>query len=593
MQRLIIILAIFLYSPVYAGDLPASHGIAVFGKLKYSSDFKNFEYVNPTAKKGGQAKLAFTGTFDSLNPYIIKGNKAPLVSMVFESLMIASLDEPQSMYGLVAKSAKIAQDHGSVEFVMRPEARFHDGSPITADDVVFSFNILKKEGEPSLRISYEPIASAEKLDDNRVRFNFSDKQKRELPLLAASVPILSKKYYETREFNKTTLEAPLASGAYKVKSFEVGRSITYERVKNYWAAKLPVNIGQNNFDIIKVDLYRDDTVSLEAFKNGSYDFREENIARVWATGYDCKALQDGRIKREVMQHKIPQGMQGFAFNVRKHKFSDRRVREAIAASLDFEWMNKSLFFGAYKRNMSFFQNTPYAANDLPNKDEIALFEPYRNELPPRMLEQKFALPISDSSGNNRPLLINADKLLNDAGWIIKDGKRVNQKSGEQLKIEFIFQSPSYERVAAPMRKALKRLGIEASIRIVDDAQYIKRLETFDYDLIMSVFNKWVFFPGNEQNIYWHSSQASQEGSNNVVGVTNPIIDALLAKITSAKSEEELLAPARALDRLLLWEHYTIPNWYLGAFRLAYWDKFAKPTIMPKYSSGFPQIWWEK
>ena len=581
--------------PVFAADETQApgYGIAVFGKLKYPDDFKHFDYVNPDAPKGGTLKLSAVGTFDSLNPFIVKGTKSPGISIVFDSLMIGSLDEPQSYYGLIAQSASLAKDHSFIEFTMRPQAKFHDGSPITADDVVFSFNTLKKEGDPTYRISYDPISSVVKIDDHKVRFNFSDKTKRELPLIAASMPIFSQKYYSTHEFNKTTLESPLGSGPYKVKSLDAGRNIVYERVSDYWAKDLPVALGSYNMETIRYDMYRDETVALEAFKAGEYDMREENIARVWATGYDSAALLQGKIKKEVMSHSIPQGMQGFVFNVRRAKFADAKVREAIAQTLDFEWMNKSLFFGAYKRDTSFFLNTPYAATGLPDAEETALLTPYKDKLPPELFNRAFALPVTDGSGENREQLVKADILLTQAGWIIKDGKRVNAKTGEVLSVEFLLQSPSYERVASPMRKHLKRLGIEANIRIVDDAQYIKRLETFDYDIIMDVFNKWVFFPGNEQLTYWHSSQADQQGSNNHAGVKSDVVDALLAKITSATTEEQLRAPARALDRVLLWEHYTIPNWYLGAFRLAYWDKFGRPATAPKYSHGFPQTWWIK
>jgi microcin C transport system substrate-binding protein len=590
-----LVLAILMLLPnsTFADGVIKSHGIAIFGKLKYDKDFKNFDYVNPQAPKGGEIKISSTSAFDSLNPYIVKGNKAPGISMIFDSLMIGSLDEPQSIYGLVAENVTIAADKSFVEFEMRKNAKFHDESPMTADDIIFSFNLLKKEGDPSYRISYEPISSVEKINDYKVRFNFSDKTKRELPLIAGTMPILSKAYYSKNEFNKTTLQSPLGSGSYKVKSLEQGRNIVYERVKNYWAKDLPVAKGSYNFDIIKFDIYRDETVSLEAFKAGQYDLREENIARIWATGYESPAFEQGKFKKEVINHLVPQGMQGFIFNIRKSKFNDAKVREAISLSMDFEWMNKSLFFGAYKRNSSFFMNTDYAAKGLPSEQELKLLEPYKSELPAELFTQEFKLPITDGSGENREQLVKADKLLNEAGWIIKDGKRINNKTGEVLTLEFLFQSPVYEKVASPMRKHLKRLGIEANIRIVDDAQYIKRLETFDYDIIMTVLNRWVFFPGNEQLTYWHSSQSDQAGSNNQAGLKSKLVDELIAKITSSTTEEELKPAAQALDRVLLWQHYTIPNWYLGAFRLAYWDKFGRPETKPKYSHGFPQTWWLK
>lgn len=584
--------------PVTAGQVAQedkpTYGLTLFGKLKYPENFTHFDYTNPDAPKGGEVRLFDIGTFDNLNPFTVKGNKAPASTMIFESLMVPSYDEPESVYGLIAKSATLAPDRSHIDFTMRPEARFQDGTPITADDVVFSFYTLKEKGDPTFRISYEPIASVVKLGEHEVRFNFGDATKREAPLIAATVPILSKKYYSTHDFTQTTLEPPLGSGPYRVKTVDQGRSITYERVKNYWGAKLPVNTGLHNFDTIHYTMYRDETVALEAFKAGtSYDFRLENISRVWATGYDCPALRAGKIKKIEIPNQVPQGMQGFAFNIRREKFSDWRVRKAIGLTVDFQWMNKTLFYGAYKRDDSFFLNTDYAAKGLPSEEEKKLLEPFKDELPPGILSEPFTLPVTDGSGNNRAQLIEADKLLNEAGWVIKDGKRVNAKTGEKLTIEFLLNSPTFERVVAPMREGLARLGISATIRVADAAQYQKRMETFDYDVVVAVFNRMVSFPGNEQMAFWHSSQSKVEGSNSVVGTNSKVIDALLAKITSAKTEEELMPSARALDRVLLWENYVIPNWYLGAYRMAYWDKFDKPKIAPKYSPGFPDSWWMK
>lgn len=584
---------LFSFSDVMAEAKPvSSHGLTLWGELKYPENFKYFEYVNPSAPKRGQVKLSATGTFDSLNPFIVKGNKAPAAASVFESLMVGSLDEPQSYYGLIAKSATLAADRSKVEFELRPEARFHDGSPITADDVVFSFDTLSKYAEPNIRITFEPIEKAEKMDAHHVRFVFKDKTKRELPIIAATMPILSKAYYTSHDFNQTTLEPPLASGPYRVKSLEQGRNIVYERVKNYWGEKLPVNVGQNNFDTIRYDMYRDETVALEALKAGEYDFREESVARAWATGYDCAALREGKLKKELIRNEVPQGMQGFVFNARRAKFADRRVREAIGLTLDFEWMNKTLFFGAYSRDTSYFIHTQFEASGLPDARERALLEPFRKDLPEALFTTPFALPVTDGSGNNREQLKKADRLLSDAGWVIKDGVRVNAQTGEKMTFEFLLHSPVFERVCAPMRKHLKQLGIDASIRVVDEAQYIKRLETYDFDLVTNWINRWVFYPGNEQMTYWHSSQVAQEGSNNYAGVKNPAVDALLTNITSADKLDDLIPAGRALDRVLLWEHYMIPHWNLSAYRVAYYDKFGRPKMVPKYSLGF-QTWWLK
>lgn len=569
-----------------------SHGLTLWGTLKYPENFKHFEYVNPKAPKGGQVKLAAPGTFDSLNPFIVKGNKAPESATVFESLMVGSLDEPQSVYGLIAKSALLAPDRSSVQFEMRPEARFHDGSPITADDVVFSFETLKAKADPSYRITYDAIASAEKLGTHTVRFTFRDKTKRELPLIAATMPIISKAYYSKQDFEQTTLEPPLGSGPYRIASVEQGRSIIYERVKDYWGAGLAVTAGQYNFDSIRIDMYRDEIVMLEALKAGEYDLRQENVARLWATGYEGAAIKEGRLRKELIDNDVPQGMQGFVFNLRRTKFADRRVREAIGLTMDFEWMNKTLFYGAYARNRSYFAHTQFEAKGVPDGAEKELLEPFKDQLPPALFTEPFAVPATDGSGNNRDNLKKADALLTEAGWVVKDGMRVNKKTGEKLTLEFLLHSPVFERVCAPMRKHLKQLGIEASIRQVDEAQYVKRTETYDFDLITNWINRSIFYPGNEQSIYWHSSQADQQGSNNYAGLKSSVVDALLAKIASANTLEELIPAGRALDRVLLWEHYMIPHWNLAAYRVAYYDKFEKPAIAPRYSLGL-QTWWHK
>jgi microcin C transport system substrate-binding protein len=569
----------------------ASYGLSLWGKLKYKEGFQHFDYVDPKAPRGGELRTAAEGSFDSVNFFIVKGNKAPGSGTIFESLMVGSLDEPQSMYGLVARSATLSQDRKTIDFALRPEARFQDGSPLRAEDVVFSLERFQKDADPSYRILYAPMR-AQALDALHVRFTFSDTSKRDLPLVAASMPIFSKAWYSKHSFTETTLEPPLASGPYRIGKVDAGRSITYERVKDYWGDKLPVNVGQNNFDRIRYDMYRDDTVAIEALKAHNYDFREENIARAWATAYDGTALQSGQLKKTVIPHRIPQGMQAFVFNLRREKFQDRRVREAIGLTLDFAWMNKAMFYSGYKRDTSFFQNTEFAASGLPSAAEIKLLMPHRGELPAALFTQPFALPQTDGSGDDRAQILKADRLLTEAGWIVKDGVRVNARTGAPLTFEFMLHSPAFERVVAPMRRHLQQLGVNASIRVIDDAQYVKRLETFDYDVMIDVFNRGVFYPGSEQLGYWHSSLANQEGSNNYSGLKSPVVDDLLAHITSAQTEEELITAGRALDRVLLWEHYVIPHWYVGAFRIAYWDKFGMPRVRPDYSLGI-QTWWEK
>ena len=589
-----------------------SYCLSLYDACKYPADFRHFEYVNPDAPKGGNIKLAETGSFDNLNPFILKGVKAPGITDLFDSLMVQSLDEPQTMYGLVAETVSVAPDNSHVDFSLRKEARWHDGTPITPDDVVFSFNTLRDKGDPSFKILFAAISKCEKTGERSVTFTFSDTKNRELPLIAAQMPIISKAYYATHEFEKTTLEAPMGSGPYDVQSVEQGRSIIYKRVENYWAKDLPVSRGIYNFATIRYDMSRDENVTLEALKAGAYDFRR---ARNWATAYDAPAVKDGRIvKREIADH-TPQGMQAFIFNTRKAKFADSRVREAIDLSMDYEWLNKTIFYGAYVRNASFFENTDFQSTGVPTGKELELLKPFichpreggdpsNNKvdprvkpeddngcLPPALFTTPFKNAVTDGSGNARENLLKAQNLLEDAGYIIKNGKRVDAK-GEQLSIEFLLRQPTMERVIGPMRKNLERLGITSSIRIVDDSQYQKRTDEHDFDIVSIWINRGVFYPGNEQSALWSSSQADIKGGSNLGGAKNKAVDAMLDALTKAKDKESLLAAGHALDRILLWEHYAIPNWHSGVFRVAYWDKFGIPDVTPKYNLGF-QTWWVK
>lgn len=568
-----------------------SHCLSLYGECKYKSDFKHFDYVNPDAPKGGAVKLAETGSFDNLNPFILKGVKAPAISGIFDSLMVASQDEPQTMYGLIASQVDVADDNSTAEFYLRKEARFHDGSPITPDDVVFSFNTLKAKGDPTFRILYAPIVKVEKTGKNKVKFTFNDTKNKELPMIAAGMPILSQAYYSKIDFEKTTLESPLGSGAYQVESVEQGKNITYKLVTDYWASELPVNKGQYNFGTIRYDMYRDENVTLEALKAGEYDFRREYIARNWATAYDTPAVKDGRIIKREIPDGTPQGMQAFIFNTRLEKFSDRRVREAIGLSLDYEWVNKTIFYGAYTRNKSFFENTEFAATGLPTGKELELLRPFADTLPPALFTTPFSNPVTDGSGNPRENLRRASELLDEAGWKVKNGKRANEK-GEQLSLEVMLRQPTMERVIAPMRKNLERLGITSSIRMVDDAQYQKRTDSADFDMVSIWINRGVFFPGNEQVSLWHSSQADVKGSSNLAGLKSKAVDAILEALTKSEDKESLIAAGRALDRVLLWENVVIPNWHSSSYRVAYWNKFGMPQTTPKYNLGF-QTWWIK
>ncbi len=568
-----------------------SHCLTLYGECKYKADFKHFDYVNPNAPKGGAVKLAETGSFDNLNQFILKGVKAPGITMIFDSLMVASQDEPQSMYGLIASAVDISGDNSSAEFTLRKEAKFHDGTPITPDDVVFTFTILREKGDPTYKMLFAPVVKVEKTAPDKVKFTFNETKNKELPMLVASVPIISKAYYAKVDFEKTTLESPLSNGSYKVESVEQGKNIIYKRAADYWAKDLPVSRGQYNFDTIRYDMYRDENVTLEALKSGNYDFRREYIARNWATAYDVLAVKDGRIIKREIPDNTPQGMQAFIFNTRQTKFADRRVREAIGLTLDYEWINKTIFYGAYTRNKSFFENTDFQSNSIPEGKELALLEKFKDELPPALFTQPFANPVTDGSGNPRENLLKAQKLLEEAGWTVKDGKRVNAK-GEQLSLEFLLRQPTMERVAAPMRKNLERLGIASSIRMVDDAQYQKRTDEGDFDMVSVWINRGVFFPGNEQMSYWHSSQADVKGSNNLAGFKSKAVDGVLDELLKAHDKDSLVAAGRALDRALLWENVVIPHWHSGSFRVAYWDKFGIPETLPKYNLGF-QAWWVK
>lgn len=594
MKRFLLLSVFCLHiAAVAPANAVPSHALTLFGEPKYKAGFTQVDYVNVRAPKGGTLKLTGDGgSFDSLNNFILKGVKAPGIEMIYESLMSASLDEPSSMYPRIASTVDVAKDKLSATFTINPNARWHDGKPITSEDVVFTFNTLKEKGSPVYALTFAPIKEVV-AKGNNVTFYFADATNREVVLVAASMPILPKHYYDTHDFEKTTLEPPLGSGPYKVSKVDVGRSMSYERVKDWWGKDLPINKGQYNFDEIRYDMYRDENVALEAFKAGQYDFRREYIARNWATAYESPALAAGKfIKREVM-HDIPQGMQAFVFNLRKSKFADRRVRQALNLAMDFEWTNKSLFYSAYLRNTSFFGATPFAADKvLPDAKERALLEPHLAELAPNILSEITTQPTTDGSGNARANLLKAQALLNEAGFVVKDGKRIDPATGKPLEIEFLLRQPTMERVIGAMRRNLERLGIASTIRNVDDAQYQQRLDGFDFDIVSVWLNNGVFFPGNEQMLYWHSSQAMLKGANNITGLQNKAVDAVLEQLVSAKDLEHLTPAARALDRILLSEWVVIPHWHSQSFRIAYWDKFGLPDVLAKYDIGL-NSWWMK
>lgn len=589
---LIILLVIGVSLQGLAASDSWQHALILFGEAKYSANFRHFDYVNPNAPAGGKAKMASPSSFDSVNAFIMKGVKAPGLTMIYDSLMVASLDEPQAYYPLIASRFRMGDNKRWIEFEINPNARWHDGKPITPEDVIWTLETLKTKAAPVYKITYQPLEKAIQTAKNRVRIEFSEGAHREVPILAASMTILPKHYYETVEFEKTTLTPPLGSGPYKISAVDVGRSIRYERVDDYWGKRLPTRIGQHNIATLNYDVYRDSTVQLEALKAGEFDIHREYISRNWATAYNSPAIIEGRlIKTEIADHN-PQGMQAFFLNQRKADLSHRAVREAIAMTMDFEWTNKTLFYGAYKRNRSFFGNTQFAANQMPSEAEITLLEPFRKQLPPELFSKVPAQPMTDGSGQNRQNLLRAQHILNLAGFTLVDGKRLNPKTGKPLSVEFMLSQPTMQRVIMPMLRGLKKLGIEGRVRIVDDAQYQRRLETRDFDIVSSWINLGVIFPGIEQYNYWHSSQATIEGSNNLTGMNNPAVDAMIKAINSATTLAELQPAARAIDRILLWEHAVIPHWHSGSYRMAFWNKFGRPEEAPKYGLGF-DTWWIK
>jgi microcin C transport system substrate-binding protein len=587
-RRAVALLAAFaLAGPSAAGE--PMHGQAMHGSPRYGPDFEHFEYARPDAPKGGSVRLSALGTFDSLNRFILKGVAATGLGFVYQSLTTDSDDEAFSQYGEVAESIEVADDNTWVAYRLRPEARFHDGEPITADDVVFSFEALKEKGHPSWRAYYASVTRAEKLGERHVRFHFESGDNAELAMIVGQLPVLPQHWYAQRDFEETSLEPPLGSGPYRVAEVDAGRSITYERVSDWWAADLPVNRGRFNFDRIRFDYYRDGTVALEAFKAGEYDFRVENNSKLWATGYEGPPFKRGLIRTELISHEQPTGMQAFVFNTRRAPFDDRRLRAALAYAFDFEWTNKNLFYGQYTRTSSYFSNSELAARGKPTAAELALLEPHRDRLPPQVFTEAYVPPDSGGRGGIRGNLRKALRMLREAGYEVRDKKLVNAATGAPVRFEILLVQPAFERVVLPFRANLERLGVEVSVRTVDPAQYQKRLDEFDFDMVIASFGQSLS-PGNEQRDFWGSAAAGVHGSRNLIGVQDPVVDALIESIIAAPDREALITATRALDRVLLWGHYVIPNWHIRSFRVAYWNLFERPAQTPKYGLGF-DTWW--
>jgi len=583
---------------------PEMHGLSVFGDLKYPADFHHFDYVNLAAPKGGVFSTIPTSrlhnqsffTFNSLNAFILKGEGACGMELTFATLMARAGDEPDAVYGQVAKSVLISPDRLTYRFVLRPEARFHDGAKLTAHDAAFSLTILKEKGHPLIITQMRDMVKAEALDDATLVVTFAEKRARDVPLYVATMPIFSKAYYATRPFDESTLDIPLGSGPYKVGKFEANRYIEYERVKDWWGADLPVSRGQFNFDVVRLEFYRDRDVAFEGFTGKNYLYREEFTARIWATRYDFPAVKDGRVKRETLPDDSPAGAQGWFMNTRRKQFTDPRVREAIGCAFDFEWTNKTIMYGAYARTISPFQNSDMVATGLPSPQELKLLEPFRGKIPDEVFGEPFVPPVSDGSGQDRTLLRKATQLLNDAGCKVKDGKRT-LPDGEVFKIEFLLDEPSFQPHHAPFLKNLSALGIEATLRLVDAVQYRARVEDFDFDVTVER-PPISATPGDSMRPTFSSQAAATKGSYNLAGIADPVIDALIEKILAVDTRAELTTACRAFDRVFRAGRYWVPHWYRASHPLAYWDVFDHPNTLPRYqmelyssSVGERILWW--
>ncbi len=610
----VIILAA-LPDPAFAAR---QHGLSAFGDLKYPAGFTHFDYVNPDAPKGGRLSQIGTAgrtTFDSFNAFLLKGDAAQGLELLFDSLMVRAYDEPDAVYGLIAKEAEVSDDKLSVTFYLRPEAKFSDGTSVTAQDVVFSFETLKEKGHPQFGFALKDVVNAEAVNATTVRYTFKGDLTRDLAMEVAVLPVLSKAYYDKVDFTKTTLEAPLGSGPYEIDKYKAGTHVTYKRRPDYWARDLAVNRGRYNFDTIRYEYFRDRTSELENLKSGNYDLREEFTSKDWATAYDIPAVKEGRLKKRILKDASPSGAQGFFLNMRREKFKDARVRKALDLAFDFEWSNKNLFYGLYTRTASFFENSDMKARGLPTEAELALLEPFRDKLPKAVFEAPYVPPANDGSGRVRKNLQQALNLFQQAGWsLVQEKKKVaNDSCGffcrlfgggetqvttktlrnskdETFDVEFLIYDSSFERVIAPYIKNLEAIGVQATIRRVDPAQYERRVKSFDFDVVTQRYVMRLT-PGVELKNYWSSSAANADGSFNLAGISDPVIDALISKVMAAKSRGELVTAARAIDRVLRAGHYWVPHWYKASHNVAHWDRFSWPPQKPDYARGIIDTWW--
>ena len=568
-----------------------AHALPLYGGPKYPADFTHFDYVNPDAPKAGQIRLAAIGTYDNLNPFILKGVAAAGSLLLYNRLCTKSKDEPFTEYGQLAQSIQMPSDRSWVIFELHPEARWHDGVPVSAADVIFSFKTLTTQGIPFFRTFYADVDTVFAIDERRVKFQFQEGTNREMPLIVGQLRILPAHYWQDRDFGATTLEPPLGSGPYKIADFEPGRSITYERVEEYWGRDIPVHKGRHNFDVIRYEYYRDRNVAIEAFKAGEYDYRSLGNSKEWATDYEGFApIAEGRMVKEAIPHQLIRGMSGFAFNTRREKFKDRRVRRALAYAYDFEWTNKQLFYGLFDRSRSYWGNAALGSAGLPVGRELEILEEYRGRIPEEVFTAEYIPPTTDGSGQNRTNLRSAKKLLAEAGWSVVNGALTHAETGEVMRFEFLLGSSTHERVLGPVVQNLERLGIAATVRTVDAAQYQHRVKDFDYDII-SAYWRQTLSPGNEQRNFWSSKASQSHGSRNYAGISDPVVDELIERQIAAPDRETQVAITRALDRVLLWGHYVIPGSHSSAYRMAYWNKFSHLPEPARNGLGFPDTWW--
>ena len=602
-----LLLSLLLASTAWADSMPVvkTNALAVLGDPALPPDFPHFPYVNPNAPKGGSVTLATIGAYDNFNPFILRGTAAfglvspwvvlpggsgagTTIGHVWESLMTGSADEGSTAYAHLAESVELPADKMWVAFHLRPQAHFSDGTPVTAEDVAWTYRTLLAHGRPAMKIQFADVADVTVEGPRRVVFHFRSNQNRDLPLVVGGLPVLPEHFFKGRDFEAPLTDAPIGSGPYRVANFDLGRSITYERDPNWWAVKMPTGIGTNNFDRVRIEYFRDATVAMEAFKAGQIDIRSENISKNWATAYDFPAVKSGQVVTHSFMHHLPGGIQGYAMNTRRAVFADRRVRQAIAMLFDFEWTNKALFYGAYSRTKSYFSNSDLASSRLPEADELALLEPFKSGLPAEAFTTVFSLPVTDGSGNNREQMRQALALFKEAGWTIKDRKLVDA-NGQQMHFSVLLDEPSLERPTLPFTEILQKVGIDAQVRMVDPAQYQHLTDDFDYDMTIIVYPQ-SDVPGNELRDYFSCAAAKAQGSFNISGVCDPAVDALVEKIVTAQTWPALTAAARALDRVLLWNWYLVPNWGNLQFNVAWWDRFGKPEQHVREGVNFDS-WW--